>query len=66
LFQTELTAGDVELSGELTTGATVFDRRRVREWRTNIAVATKVDTAAVREYIVRGLTAAGEASRKAR
>jgi inosine-uridine nucleoside N-ribohydrolase len=66
LFQTELTAGDVELSGELTTGATVFDRRRVREWRTNVAVATKVDTAAVREYIVRGLTAAGEASRKAR
>ncbi len=61
-FQTELSAGDVELAGELTTGETVFDRRRVREWRTNIAVATRVDTAAVREYVVKQLAAAGEAS----
>ncbi|MGD9720244.1 MAG: nucleoside hydrolase [Pirellulales bacterium] len=65
-FEVEMSAGDVELSGEITTGATVFDRRRVREWRTNIAVATTVDIAAVRQCVVRGLTAAGEASRERR
>ncbi len=62
LFEVELAAADIELSGELTTGATVFDRRRTREWRTNIAVATQVDAAAVRDHILRGITAAGAAS----
>ena len=62
LFEVELAAADVELSGELTTGATVFDRRRNREWRTNIAVATKVDVAAVRDIILRGIATAGAAS----
>jgi purine nucleosidase len=62
LFEIELSAADVELSGELTTGATVFDRRRNREWRTNIAVATNVDAALVRQTVVRGLAAAGAAS----
>jgi inosine-uridine nucleoside N-ribohydrolase len=62
LFEVELAAADIELSGELTTGATVFDRRRIREWRTNVAVATKVDVPAVRDIILRGITAAGEAS----
>ena len=62
-FDVELAAADVELSGELTTGATVFDRRRNRQWRTNLAVATKVDVAAARDYILRGISAAGEASR---
>jgi inosine-uridine nucleoside N-ribohydrolase len=63
LFEIELTAVDVELSGELTRGATVFDRRRNREWRTNVAVATKVDVPAVQDCILRGLAAAGTASR---
>ena len=62
LFEIELAAADVELSGELTTGATIFDRRRIRQWRTNIAVATKVDVAAVHDCILRGITAAGTAS----
>jgi inosine-uridine nucleoside N-ribohydrolase len=53
----------VELSGELTRGATVFDRRRLREWRTNLAVATKVDVAAVQDCILRGLATAAAASR---
>ena len=61
-FEIELAAADVELSGELTTGATVFDRRRNREWRTNLAVATRVDVASVRQYIVDQLAAAGAAS----
>ncbi len=62
LFSVELAAADVELSGELTTGATVFDRRRLREWRTNMAVATQVDVAAARDAILRGLATAGSAS----
>jgi purine nucleosidase len=62
LFEVELAAADIELSGELTTGATVFDRRRIREWRTNLAVATKVDVAAARDYILRGIATAGETS----
>lgn len=62
LFETELAAADVELSGELTTGATVFDRRRLRQWRTNTALATKVDVAATRDCILRGLASAGLAS----
>ena len=60
LFEVELPAADVELSGELTTGATVFDRRRIREWRTNLAVATKVDVPAVQDCILRAISAAGE------
>jgi len=62
LFEIELMAADVELSGELTRGATVFDRRRHREWRTNVAVATRVDVAGVQDCILRGLAAAGNAS----
>ncbi len=63
LFEIEMAAGDVELSGELTTGATVFDQRRVREWRANIALATKVESGAVGKFVLQGLLAAGEASR---
>ncbi len=59
LFEIELSAVDIELSGELTTGMTVFDRRRLREWRTNVAVATKVDVAGVRDCVLRGIAAAG-------
>jgi len=62
LFEIELAAVDVELSGELTTGMTVFDRRRLREWRTNVAVATKVDAAGVRDCILRSIAAAGSGS----
>jgi len=58
LFEIEWAAADVEVVGELTRGATVFDRRRTREWRTNLGVATKVDVAAVQDCILRGMTAA--------
>ncbi len=53
-------AGDVETMGELTTGATVFDRRRVPAWRHNLAVAMDVNKAGVIDYIVRSLHAAAE------
>jgi purine nucleosidase len=65
LFEIEMAAGDVETSGELTKGATVFDRRRVPEWRRNLALATGLDAAAVTDCILRGLSAAGAASKDA-
>ncbi len=65
LFEVEMTAGDVEISGELTRGATVFDRRRNPEWRRNMALATGLDVAAVTDCILRGLAAAGAATKDA-
>ncbi len=63
LFEVEMMAGDVELAGELTTGATVFDRRRDRQWRPNMGVAMSLDVAAVTDCILRGIQAAEAASR---
>jgi len=61
LFTTERAAGDVETSGELTTGALIFDRRSVPRWRHNMYVATDVDAAGVMDVIMRGLAEAGRA-----
>ncbi len=61
LFTMEDMAGDVETMGDLTTGATVFDRRRNPTWRRNIEVATKLDTRAALEAIMQGFARAGEA-----
>lgn len=55
LFVREAMAGDVEVTGELTTGATVFDRRSVPKWRRNMEVCTGVEVAAVKDFILRGL-----------
>jgi inosine-uridine nucleoside N-ribohydrolase len=60
LFETADMAGDVETRGELTTGATVFDRRPNYAMRANMEVATKVDAAAVTDCIMRGLARAGD------
>ena len=43
LFETQDMVGDVETRGELTTGATIFDRRPNAPGRANMEVATKVD-----------------------
>lgn len=59
LFETEELAGDVETTGTLTRGATIFDRRSNRQWRPNMAVATAVDAVAVKDCILRGLAEAG-------
>ena len=61
LFETTDMAGDVETAGELTLGATVFDRRNLREWRANMDVACEMDAAAVQDNILRCLAAAGKA-----
>lgn len=58
LFTTEPMHGDVETVGELTHGATVFDRRRVTENRPNMEVAVDIDAPAVLDVILRGLEAA--------
>ena len=58
LFTTERMAADVETQGELTTGAIVFDRRPVPQWRHNLYVATKVDAAAVMDVVIRGINEA--------
>jgi inosine-uridine nucleoside N-ribohydrolase len=53
-------AGDVEIRGDLTKGATVFDRRINRYWLPNLEVTTEIDATSAKDCIVRGLRAAGE------
>lgn len=43
--------GDVEVSGELTQGATVFDRRTVPDEKPNLEVITEVDHGKVRQSL---------------
>jgi purine nucleosidase len=64
LFETQEMSGDVEVRGELTTGATVFDRRRMQGWQANMEVAVGIDVAAVTDGILRGLRDAGHGSRE--
>jgi purine nucleosidase len=59
LFQTVELAGDVETTGDLTVGATIFDRRSNSLQRADIEVALEVDGAAVADCILRGLAEAG-------
>ena len=60
LFEREEMAVDVETSGDLTRGMTVFDRRGVRRWQTNAEVVREVDADAVQDYVLDVLT--GKAS----
>ncbi len=53
LFERQSMSVDVELSGELTRGATVFDRRRANAWQTNLDVLTDVDIQGVLDYVTR-------------
>ncbi len=62
LFVTQEMAGDVETQGDLTLGATVFDRRRIPAWRHNMEVAVDLDPAKVAQQIVRNLEQAGKAT----
>ncbi len=55
LFTAKPMAGDVETHGELTVGATVFDRRRVPAWRHNMEVAVDMQKDAVVAAILSGL-----------
>ena len=44
-------AVDIEVSGELTRGMTVFDRRPNPSWRKNIDVLSDVDPQGVLDYL---------------
>lgn len=55
LFECTPMAIDVETSGELTRGTTVFDKRGIPHWQTNIDVATDVDTQGILDYFARVL-----------
>ena len=55
LFETRPMAIDVETTGELTRGMTVFDRRGTRSWQTNIDVIRHVDYRGVLDYMARVL-----------
>jgi purine nucleosidase len=61
LFETREMGGDVETQGELTLGATVFDRRQAQKWRSNAEVAVSMDANGVRDYILRTLAEAAKA-----
>lgn len=61
LFTTQRLSGDVEIQGELTMGATVFDRRHPPQWRPNMDVALELDAAGVTDAIIRGLAEAARA-----
>lgn len=60
LFTWREMAGDVETQGELTRGATIFDRRLRRHWQFNMEVAIDVDANEAAERVVRGLRFAGQ------
>ena len=63
LFQFEKLACDVETTGELTRGATIFDRRVAPEWRPNLEVAVGINVEGVRQQILDQLIMAGNVTR---
>lgn len=62
-FTMEEMSGDVEVSGELTCGATIFDRRSRSESRNNMEVACDINVTAVEDAIGNCLKFAGQGSR---
>ena len=57
LFEREEMAVDVETAGDLTRGMTVFDRRGVRRWQTNVEVVREVHAPGVLDWVMDVLTA---------
>lgn len=60
LLKFEPMAGDVETTGELTRGATVFDQRSPQRWRNNIDVAVDLDVESAEEVFYHLLKYAGQ------
>jgi inosine-uridine nucleoside N-ribohydrolase len=58
LFTAIEMAGDVETMGELTTGMTVFDRRRIPARQYNMEVVMDLEKDKVIEKIIHGLNQA--------
>ncbi|MCR9294464.1 MAG: nucleoside hydrolase [bacterium] len=62
LFEWETMAGRVETTGNLTRGATVFDRRIQTHWRPNMEVASGIDQRAARDAFFNCLKYAAQES----
>ena len=62
IFEFEEMGGDVETEGELTRGASIFDRRQQPEWRVNMEVATSINIEAARQLLVDQLMKSGDLS----
>jgi purine nucleosidase len=62
LFQFEEMGGDVETEGELTRGASIFDRRQPPEWRPNMEVATSINIESARQCLIDQLMVSGNSS----
>jgi len=62
LFDTVEMDGDVETSGELTTGFTVFDRRGKATTHADMEVATNINVVAARNRIEEAIARAGDES----
>ena len=62
LFTWNEMAGRVETAGELTRGATVFDRRLRPAWQANMEVACDVHVEEAKEIMIRCLRFAGQQS----
>ena len=62
LFVFEEMGGEVETEGELTRGASIFDRRQPPEWRPNMEVATSINIDSARQYLIDQLTVSGNRS----
>lgn len=58
LFASKSLYGDVETSGDLTLGTTLFDRRIRPDNQPNVQVITEIDVVATMDYILRGLATA--------
>jgi inosine-uridine nucleoside N-ribohydrolase len=54
--------GDVETRGELTIGATIFDRRRQAAARSNLEVALEAKSNDAHRAVERGLDLAGQST----
>jgi purine nucleosidase len=63
LFDRTAIVADVETTGELTTGMLVIDRRQIKTSRPNADLLTACDTTAVIDCVLRGLDAAGAATK---
>ena len=59
LYTMQAMFGDVETLGEITCGATVFDRRPDSRVQPNMEVAVKIDAMGIKDSILRGLQHAG-------
>ncbi len=60
LFQMTDMSCDIETRGELTAGATIFDRRPKSPSRPNMEVALELDSVAAMDCLIRGIQHAGQ------